>query len=179
MERETYRVFLGRFAPVHIGHEMVFDDMIEKHGIKNSLAIIGSSTSYTDRTPYKFEERKNMIETLYPGIKILPLPDIKPGLKYFDGSTNDIWLKNIAKIQDEMDADFIFVGGCAKDLEVLAVKFKTEIMINRKTEGLDMSGTKVREALQSGNISLVAKMVDPRILDQVVAGYKKYHEQRN
>lgn len=158
---------------------MTIDAMIKKFGIGNSIIMIGSSNSYTERTPYSFNERKKMIKTVYPDIKVVPIPDMQPYLPKFDGTTNDLWLNQIKKIEESMKVKFIFVGGSSKDLEVLALKFDTRVLIERKGRGHDISATAVRAALEKSDKLTLEKTLDPRILPLAVNGLKKYHAKRN
>jgi nicotinamide mononucleotide adenylyltransferase len=177
MEREGREMaaFVGRFAPIHIGHQMIIDGMVEKFGVKNCLILVGSSNSYNERTPYTFEEREKMIKTLYPEINVYPLPDMKPDLLYFDGTTNDAWLNQIKRTEKQLNAKFIFFGGSKNDLAVLSQKFKTFILIERAKKGLNISGTKVRETLDKGDMDELKRLVDQKILNMVIQGHHFFH----
>ena len=80
-------VVLGRFAPLHIGHQKVIDSAISDFGIKSTLVLIGSSTSYNTRTPYTLSARKQMIKAVYPKIKIAEISDIKAKKEHFNIDT--------------------------------------------------------------------------------------------
>jgi len=78
-----YAVFIGRFQPLHLGHEAIIRKGLE---IANHvLIVVGSSTaSRSLRNPFTFEERKTMIELAvgemgFPRkwlpVTILPLAD--------------------------------------------------------------------------------------------------------
>lgn len=60
-KKYDYAVFIGRFQPLHRGHEAIINKAFE---ISNhTLIIVGSSTaSRSLRNPFTFEERKTMIE---------------------------------------------------------------------------------------------------------------------
>lgn len=85
--------------------------MIEINGIDSVLVLVGSSNALNKRTPFTFEDRKKIVQISFPGVEILPLPDGKPGLEYFDGSTNDLWLDNLQRLAKERDEEFVFYGG--------------------------------------------------------------------
>jgi len=152
-------VYLGRFSPFHLGHEMTLKKMIDLYGVESCLVMVGSSNSLNDRTPYTYEARKTMIQTIFPDVEIIPLPDIQPERIVFDGSTNDVWLKNIGKIAEDRDEKFVFVGGSKEDVAIQAQVFETEILVPRESTGRNFSATKVREAL---------KMINPKIVNQVI-----------
>lgn len=159
---------MGRFSPLHKGHQMIIDYMIKKHGIKNCLVLIGSSNSLTERTPYTFKQREKMIHVLYPEIKTLPLPDVEPELQLYRDNTNEIWLNNVEKIEKNMGTKFVFYGGSNDDLKVLSERFPTEVAIDRTTEGKNISGTVIRKNIKDKNYDLIAKLVDKKIAPEII-----------
>lgn len=167
-------VYLGRFSPFHCGHEGMIQKMISLYGVENILIMIGSSNTYNDRTPYTYVERERMIHSIFPEIEILALPDGRPDLVYFDGSTNGIWLDSIDKIAKDRNEYFSFVGGCKEDLEILSERFDTEILIERNETVDKISASKVRSALRENNQELLRQMINPNILDQVIEGWKNF-----
>lgn len=179
MQNKVYGVYIGRFSPFHKGHEMILRKMISEYGINGCLVLIGSSTSYNERTPYTFEERRKMIATLFPKIKILPLPDINPKLTIFDGGTNEKWLESIGQIEREMKAKFIFLGGSAQDLEILSQKFDTRVISNRDTNGLRLSATLIRDALSSNDLETVKEMVNKKNFNLIVEAYNNFRKNLN
>lgn len=131
-------VFLGRFAPFHLGHKMVVDYIISRFGIENCLLLIGSSNKIDSRTPYSFTKRRNIIKRFYPLLEILALPDVENDKK---------WLASLKNLERKTHDKFIFYGGSKKDLSVLSTTFETHIAINRNTKGLGISATKIRAGL--------------------------------
>lgn len=66
-------VFIGRFQPFHNGHKAVIDKALEK--ADKVIVLIGSSFAARDlRNPFTFEERKEMIESVYSDQNVLCLP---------------------------------------------------------------------------------------------------------
>ena len=162
-KRKRIAVQLGRFAPYHLGHRMITDKMIEINGIENSMVMIGSSNALNHRTPFTFEQRKEMINMNYPGLQVIALPDVKPELIQFDGSSNKVWLKQIMKIEERLNADFVFYGGSEEDLEVLDILFDTEVVVDRQTEGMELSATKVREAIKANKFELLKQQLGEEV----------------
>lgn len=161
-------VLVGRFSPLHIGHQMIIDYMIRNHGIGKCLILIGSSNSISDRTPYTYKERLKMIYILYPKIKVLPLPDVEPELEYFNDYTNEIWLDNVKEIEKQSGDEFIFYGGSNEDLNILSQKFKTKVAIDRDCEGRGISATKIRQAIINNDFKYIEKLVNKKISSLVV-----------
>lgn len=69
-------VFIGRFQPLHLGHEKVIREATKK--AKEVIVVVGSSFGpRTSKNPYTFDERKAMIKTVFPeeNVKVLPVSD--------------------------------------------------------------------------------------------------------
>lgn len=58
-------VFIGRFQPFHLGHKRVIDEALKM--AKKVIIVIGSARAARNiRNPFTFEERKDMIEVVFP-----------------------------------------------------------------------------------------------------------------
>jgi bifunctional NMN adenylyltransferase/nudix hydrolase len=67
-------VFIGRFQPLHLGHQQVIDHA--RTLAKNVLVLVGSTgVARSTRNPFTFEERKHMIQNLYPDIHVEGIHD--------------------------------------------------------------------------------------------------------
>ena len=69
-------VFVGRFSPFHNGHKAVIDSALER--AKEVIVVVGSSfAARNTRNPFTFEERKEMIKSVYPDnrVKVVPVSD--------------------------------------------------------------------------------------------------------
>lgn len=142
-------VYLGRFCPFHKGHQEQLQRIIDECGIDNVLVIVGSSTSINKRTPYSFESRKMMIQTIFPEVEVIGLPDSNPEKEVFDGTTNDKWLESLKKLEMSRGEKYTFYGGSEVDLLVLSQRFETKQLVDRFEAGSCISGTAIREALAS------------------------------
>lgn len=152
-------VYLGRFSPFHKGHQAQLQRIIDEYGIENVLVIVGSSTSINRRTPYSFEARKQMIQTIFPKVEVIGLPDANPEIEVFDGTTNDKWLDSLENLAKARGEKFTFIGGSEIDLLVLSKRFETEQFISRFDDGKCISGTAIRDAINS---------VDKRIWEIII-----------
>ncbi len=166
-------VFLSRLSPLYKGHQIIIDKMISDFGPNNSIIIMGSSNVVNDRTPFTFEQRKQMVETIYPQIKIIPIPDVNPELITFEKDTLDLWLESIKDLEKKMKAEFIFYGGSKKDIDYLNKDFKTSIVIDRN-KGSKISASKVRKALILNDHKILDEMLDSRITPLAKEGFKNY-----
>lgn len=87
-------VFIGRFQPFHNGHKAVIDTALEQ--AKEVVVVVGSSFAARNiRNPFTFEERKAMIEAVFPTdrVKVVPVSDYP----YDDLK----WVNAIQKIVDD------------------------------------------------------------------------------
>ncbi len=142
MNKKEIGVVLGRFSPLHKGHEALIGALIKKHKIAHSLVFIGSSEANTDgRTPYSFQTRKDMVQQRFPGILVLPLPDIGVTENDFK-MTNGKWLDQISAIETKMQAQFVFYGGSQNDLKYLAERFKIAVLVDRKSIPITATGVR-------------------------------------
>lgn len=67
-------VFIGRFQPLHLGHQKVIDHALSIS--KEVLVLIGSSNqARSTRNPLTYEERSNLITAIYPDVITRPLHD--------------------------------------------------------------------------------------------------------
>ncbi len=165
-------VYLGRFAPFHNGHKLLLSELVLRYGQENVLVLIGSTNTINERTPYTFEDRREIIQISFPGLEVLPIPDGKPNLVYFDGTTNEKWLSSIDDIAKARDEKFIFYGGSPVDLSILALRFETNVIVSR--EVLKVSATEVRELIKNGELEELTALVDPNAASRIISTHKKF-----
>lgn len=107
MEKFKLGFIYGRFQLVHKGHEQLINmglEMCEKF-----VVLVGSSQeSRTDKNPFTFEERKEMLEKIYDEGQLIILPIVDIGAGY-----NAIWgnyLMNTIKVAVGEYPDFCIRG---------------------------------------------------------------------
>lgn len=67
-------VFIGRFQPLHLGHQEVIERA--RSLASKVLVLVGSSgVARSVRNPFTYEERKKCIQTLYPDVLVAPIHD--------------------------------------------------------------------------------------------------------
>ena len=107
-------VYLGRFSPFHVGHDVVVDTMVIDFDFKyeDVLLIIGSSTTQGSmRHMFDYSERRRWIKRVYPDLNIVGLADFP--------SSNDIWfqmLVDIINLKGRRIEDCVFYTGCMEDV---------------------------------------------------------------
>lgn len=153
---------------------MIIDKMIDKFGIENCLIIIGSSTSLNQRTPFTYEVRKKMINILYPTIKVAKLSNSNPTKAEFDDRYMQQWLEKVKILEKKFKSMFIFYSGSINDISYLKAKFKTSIIVDRKSTGQKFSATKVRQALVDGSRNTLKRLIDKRVIDIAINQLQRF-----
>jgi nicotinamide mononucleotide adenylyltransferase len=141
-------VYLGRFAPFHEGHRLLLRKLISRFGVDNCLVLIGSNNVLDERTPFKYISRRKMILKEFPGIKIMPFPDVMDDEK---------WLDKMEDLSKKLGKKLVFFGGSKKDLEILSWRFETYVLVDRFTEGKGISATEIRKTLKFTDLSKAQK----------------------
>ena len=140
---QKFGVFVGRFSPLHIGHEVVIKGMIDSFGIENCLVILGSSNApISFRHLFSYEDRRRFIKEVFGDIAIVGLPDYP---------TNEEWLLALDDILDLRKIDkkeVVFFGGCEEDIYFFLEHKRPCKLFNRfDGETPKISATEVRDAL--------------------------------
>jgi cytidyltransferase-like protein len=174
MQQKVFHVFLGRFSPIHKGHQMIINKMIEKFGIENCLIIIGSSTSLNKRTPFTYKIRKKMINILYPKIKIIGVSDINPELEFYNIKNLENWLDQLETLQKKLKREFIFYGGSVKDVKFLQKRFNAVVMVNRHKDGLGISATKIRSGLLKKEHNYLHNLLAEKIISLAIKEFNMF-----
>lgn len=117
MKKYDYMVFIGRFQPFHLGHQEVVNKAL-KLGNRVIILVGGYGKARSPRDPWTFDERRDMIRSVYPNNKVIIEP-IK------DYTYNDsMWLENVQNTVQAVIHDYgtfpfheakICLIGCNKD----------------------------------------------------------------
>jgi bifunctional NMN adenylyltransferase/nudix hydrolase len=142
-------VFIGRFQPFHLGHKAVIDAALEK--AKEVVVVVGSSFAARNiRNPFTFQERKAMIESVFPSdrVKVVPVSDFP----YDDNK----WVNAIQKIVDETVPDAKDVGliGHSKDSTSYYLNIFPRWKNHVEVPNVDgINATDIRKMLFDGNFT--------------------------
>ena len=107
-------VFIGRFSPLHLGHQRVIDIALQRS--KKVLVLVGSTNSArTLRNPFKYEERYAMIASQYEAV-IENKRLIIDGIEDYTYA-EDMWIQQVqTKINKNSNGnDVVGLIGCEKD----------------------------------------------------------------
>lgn len=157
---------LGRFQPVHVGHE----DMIGKAVslCRDVVILIGSSQeSGTAANPLSYEQRKALIENIYgKRVKVYPIPDIGVGnvsewgeyvldtVKKCCGKTPDLFITG----KEERRQSW-FEGENGKAIAELKIPKTIDISASRLREMLS-AGDEWKEYVNPINVELYESLKD-------------------
>ena len=139
-------VFVGRFNPIHNGHEAIIRGMIEKHGLESCLLVIGSSNAPASlRHFFSYHERKQFIQKVFPGLRLVGLPDYRNDEEWLAA------LDDILRLAGMEPAGTTFFGGCQEDIRFFLDDGRECTILNRfDGSAPKTSATEVRDALIAG-----------------------------
>ena len=160
-------IYVGRFNPVHNGHVIVVRQMIERYGLDNCFLVIGSSNApFSLRHFFSYHERKQFIQKLFPGIKLVGLPDY-----HNDGE----WLAaldDIIRVAGMDPAQVTFFGGCEEDIRFFLDDGRDCTILNRfDGTSVKTSATEVRDCLIAGRP--LEGLIDQTILPELQSLFKE------
>jgi bifunctional NMN adenylyltransferase/nudix hydrolase len=102
-----YGVYIGRFQPLHVGHETIIREALER--VETLIIVVGSSfVSRTPVNPFSFTEREQMLRMVFGHeiasgrIIILPL---------YDYEHDHAWISNLKSVVNEAILDHANQGG--------------------------------------------------------------------
>lgn len=89
-----YGILIGRFQPLHIGHQTIINEIIDDGRIP--IIFIGSSNVCNEKNPLSYRQRVKLLNVAYPGILTLPLPD---------QTLNCDWANQLVRILTDINID--------------------------------------------------------------------------
>jgi len=142
---EKYACMVGRFQPFHLGHERVVQAMIDRFGMKNCLLLVGSSTTpLSEKNIFSYEERKIMIQNIFPKLVVIWLADF---------ATDEERFVELGKlVQEKLNIgfdDIIFYAWIEDDIPYFVSTWKKYCIIERNwSESLSVSWSQIRVFLK-------------------------------
>lgn len=154
-------VFIGRFQPFHNGHKAIVDAALKQ--AKEVIIVVGSSfASRNIRNPFTFDERRQMIKSVFPQdtVKVVPVSDYP----YDDNK----WVRAVQNVVHgalKWSADPIRIGliGHEKDGSSYYLKiFKPLGWGNVSVPNVDgINATDIRKVLFEKNVVLDSLLTMP------------------
>lgn len=112
MNKYKCGLYIGRFQPIHIGHESIIRKMLDE--CEQIIIAVGSAQEYnTERNPFTFEQRADLIiNTFYQyviagRISVIPLRD--RAIPSNDASWGDYVFQNVWDITHQVP-DVVYEG---------------------------------------------------------------------
>ncbi|MFH2106934.1 MAG: nicotinamide-nucleotide adenylyltransferase [Candidatus Micrarchaeota archaeon] len=93
-------LFIGRFQPFHLGHFKMVEYLLKGHD-HVSLVIGSSQESFTEKNPFTFDERKQMVLSCFPDCKrilVLGLED--------SPNDNEVWIRNLLSVAPKFNVAY-------------------------------------------------------------------------
>lgn len=165
-------VYVGRFCPMHLGHQAMIGGVFYA-APSNHLVLIGSCNQpISYRNLFGFKDRLEFIKLVYPHLKVTGLPDFK--------DDNASWFENLDCMISLTGTDpknVVFVGGCEEDITWFNLANRQTFIVNRFSGlTLDVSGTKIRDHLITGEHKKLEGLLDSRIIPIVISKFKTQWE---
>ena len=140
---KTKGVYVGRFNPLHVGHESVIREMQRICGAENSILVIGSSNNaFSLRHFFTYEERRSFIFSVFPQARLVGLPDYYSDRAWLTALDDLLLLAGV----DPRRA--LYFGGSEEDVRFF-LEDSRKCHIVQRFEGryCDVSATRVRDCL--------------------------------
>lgn len=98
-----YGVYIGRFQPLHLGHQCVINEIYHM-GLEPFIVVGSSREKRTINNPLSMNERMNLIFSIYTYINHIGIPDQDKDSDWFDSVIDNIPKNSVIvghkKIQD-------------------------------------------------------------------------------
>lgn len=167
-------VYVGRFNPLHRGHVAVINKMLETCGFEHSLLVIGSANaSFSLRHFFSYSERREIILSLFPELKVVGLPDFPED----DGA----WLTaldDLLRLGGANPEEVIYFSGCEEDARFFLAAGRSCVIVSRFGESLQgVSATRVRDALIHNNSKELYELLAPGSLAMIKSRFQEKWEE--
>lgn len=175
-----FGVYIGRFNPIHEGHQAVIDSMMAKYGPANCMVIIGScNNNQTLRHFFSYSERRKFIQTLYPSLLITGIPDYQSDIEWvahLDDIIHTSSRVNLISVQ--------FFGGCEED-----VSWLSQVIVNLTDENVSIlnrfdgttpkiSATEVRDSLIHNRSldGMISHKIQPMVANCFIEKWEEFQK---
>jgi nicotinamide-nucleotide adenylyltransferase len=134
-------LFIGRFQPYHIGHDLVVKGMTKVCG-KIIIGIGSSDKSRTAENPYSAQERREMIQRALQLDNIIPIFDVN-FVDLPDCESDEKWTTDVLEKVGQVDQ--VWTGD-----EWVKECFNGKVAIKDIKEVPGISATQIRAMVKSG-----------------------------
>lgn len=151
-------VYVGRFSPMHLGHQAMIASLIDAYGDRH-VVFIGSCNRPTSfRHLFTYEDRKDFIRAVFPNANIAPLPDFGDDRQWFGAMDDMLRLSGIDP------AEAAYLGGSREDVEFYYENGRQAHIVNRYGGTTpNVSASEIRDALVERREGVLETFLDPRV----------------
>ena len=165
-----FGVFVGRFNPLHLGHEWVIRHMLEECGPTRCMVIMGSSNAPTSiRHFFSYSQRRHFLKEVFPNLKIVGIPDY--------GKDEDwlLALDDLISLNGLKPESACFFSGSPEDVDFF-VKDNRQVKLLDRFDGTTptISATEVRDHLI--HHKSLDGLVNPLIIPEIEAQFQRQWE---
>lgn len=169
-------VIVGRFCPMHVGHEAMIGGMIKAFPQKHIVLIGSCNERMSMRNLFNFNDRTSFIKAVFPGCRIAAMPDFPDDDKSWFTALDSILC--LAGVNPQKVA---FLGGCEEDVEWY-YRFGRNVHIVNRFQGttINVSGTEIRDHLISDDVKKLSTLINPLMLGLIRECFRdRWKEFRN
>jgi bifunctional NMN adenylyltransferase/nudix hydrolase len=170
MKKVNVAFCIMRCQPFHNGHKHLIDFGLQ-YADKVVILVGSSNKSRSIKNPWTYEERKQMIETVYDSrVAVEPLHDVK--------GNDDAWLGNVQGAVGKYmnDGDSLGVIGFKKDSSSYYLDlFPDAEKILLETAYATLNATEIRNAYLQPAPHFPSRLVPEPVLDYMVEFYNTDH----
>lgn len=136
-----------RMQPIHLGHKLLIEEMLKitAPGAKPIVCLGSTQESGTEKNPYTYEQRKEMVEAVFGKDNLIILPLIDLGAVTKDEWTNYV-LEEVANVTQLKPT--IYFAGSKEDEEWWTQSGLLIKIIDRFILGKNISATEVRRRIK-------------------------------
>lgn len=168
-DRYDLVIIVGRFCPMHVGHEAMIGGMIDAFPHQHIVLIGSCNEKMSMRHLFNFDDRVSFIKTVFPSCRIAPIPDFP--------NDDQSWftaLDNILMLAGADPQRVAFLGGCEEDVEWY-YRFGRNVHIVNRFQGTttNISGTEIRDHLINNDKKKLSRLLNPKMIDLVLERFRE------
>lgn len=169
-QTQRFGVYVGRFSPMHVGHQKLIETLLREYGDDHLLLLGSCNHEISMRHIFSYKDRVTFIRHLYPSCRLVGLPDYP---------TDEEWFLHIDEFLKALKVDpqsVTFLGGCEEEMDFFIKNGRYTNIFNRfNGTSPKVSATEVRDALISGRS--IKGLVDNRLTQLIHETFRKRWEE--
>lgn len=172
---------LGRFSPIHLGHEQIIKAMREMCTCTNCLVIIGSSNApMSKRDFFSYRQRRGFIKSVYadvPTLRLTGLPDYQDNEQWLL-ALDDLICAITGLMHWQVKEEVTFFGGSQEDLRFFIEDGRRIHVVNR-FDGVSspkISASEIRDDLRHSRsiTGKVNSVIESKVITTFNANWESF-----